>query len=91
MLISCSIAIVLVMNLHDYFDGDEALSAAALARRVGVSPALVYQWRTGRRPVPVKHCALIEQATNGVVTRRDLRPADCIRIWPELAEGTKEQ
>jgi DNA-binding transcriptional regulator YdaS (Cro superfamily) len=88
LLINCSVAIVLVMNLHDYFGRDGALTAAALARRVGVSPALIYQWRTGRRPVPVKHCALIEQATCGVVTRRDLRPADCIRIWPELAEGT---
>ncbi|MGH8816076.1 MAG: transcriptional regulator [Achromobacter pestifer] len=79
------------MNLHDYFDGDEALSAAALALRVCVSPALIYQWRTGRRPVPVKHCAPIEQATGGAVTRRDLRPADCNRIWPELAEGAKAQ
>lgn len=79
------------MNLHDYFDCEGAITAAALARRVGVSPALVYQWRTGRRPVPVKHRALIEQATCGWVTRRDLRPTDCIRIWPELAEGLKAQ
>ncbi|MGE8635683.1 MULTISPECIES: transcriptional regulator [Achromobacter] len=79
------------MNLHDYFKQEGALTAAAVARRVGVSPALIYQWRTGRRPVPVKHCALIERATNGQVTRRDLRPIDCSRIWPELAEGRPAQ
>ncbi|MGE8637449.1 YdaS family helix-turn-helix protein [Achromobacter sp. UMC46] len=79
------------MKLHDYFDRDGALTAAALARRVGVSPALIYQWRTGRRPVPVQHCVPIEHATSGAVTRRDLRPADCNRIWPELAEGAKAE
>ncbi|WP_076412035.1 transcriptional regulator [Achromobacter xylosoxidans] len=72
------------MNLNEYFTRDEAISAAALGRCVGVSPALVYQWRTGRRPVPVEHCADIERVTNGVVSRRDLRPCDWQRIWPEL-------
>jgi DNA-binding transcriptional regulator YdaS (Cro superfamily) len=28
----------------------------------------------------------IERATNGLVTRRDLRPDDWKAIWPELAE-----
>ncbi|MCP2516776.1 helix-turn-helix domain-containing protein [Achromobacter mucicolens] len=72
------------MDLNIYLSREGAISAAALARCVGVSPALVYQWRTGRRPVPVEHCASIEQATCGAVTRRDLRPDDCNRIWPEL-------
>jgi len=91
LLISCSVAIVLVMNLPDYFKQEGALTAAMFARLVGVSPALVYQWRTGRRPVPVKHCALIELATDGAVTRRDLRPSDCTQIWPELAERITAQ
>lgn len=77
------------MDLNNYLNRDEAISAAALARCVGVSPALVYQWRTGRRPVPVEHCASIEHATSGAVTRRDLRPIDCNRIWPELAEEAR--
>jgi DNA-binding transcriptional regulator YdaS (Cro superfamily) len=29
----------------------------------------------------------IEQATEGAVTRRDLRPDDWHLIWPELAKG----
>lgn len=32
-------------------------------------------------------CVSIERATNGAVTRRDLRPDDWARIWPELADG----
>ncbi|BBE09645.1 Uncharacterized protein MCB1EB_1484 [Mycoavidus cysteinexigens] len=29
-------------------------------------------------------CASIERATNGKITRRDLRPDDWMLIWPEL-------
>lgn len=31
-------------------------------------------------------CVAIERATEGAVSRRDLRPDDWERIWPELAE-----
>lgn len=31
-----------------------------------------------------KLCVQIEQATDGAVTRRDLRPDDWAQIWPEL-------
>lgn len=79
------------MDLNSYLNRDDASSAAARARHVGVSPALVYQWRTGRRPVPVEHCAAIEHVTSGVVSRRDLRPDDWARIWPELATPAPAQ
>ena len=36
------------------------------------------------RPVPIRKCAEIEFATNGQVTRKDLRPNDWHLIWPEL-------
>lgn len=74
------------MDLNTYLDRTESISSADLARATGVSPALVYQWRTGRRPVPVEHCAVIEQETGGLVSRRDLRPVDWWRIWPELVQ-----
>lgn len=32
-------------------------------------------------------CVAIEVVTSGAVTRRDLRPDDWARIWPELADG----
>jgi DNA-binding transcriptional regulator YdaS (Cro superfamily) len=78
-------AIVAHVNLTQYLSSG-ASKAAALAREIGVAPALIYQWRTGRRPVPPGRCADIERATAGKVTRRDLRPDDWRRIWPELAE-----
>ena len=60
-------------------------SQAGLAKAIDVAPAIVNQWRSGIRPVPVHHCHAIERATNGAVTRRDLRPDDWHLIWPELA------
>ena len=63
----------------------EAGGMARLAAAIGQSPQTVWNWRT--RGVPVIHCAAIEQATGGKVTRRDLRPEDWQRIWPELADA----
>ena len=37
-----------------------------------------------RGRVPIEYAASIERATGGRVTRRDLRPEDWHRIWPEL-------
>ena len=73
------------MNLADHLAHDVA-NASALARQIGVSPSMLYQWRKGLRPVPAERCAAIERATQGAVTRRDLRPDDWAEIWPELKE-----
>jgi len=74
------------MKLSEYFTEPESESAAAIARTLGVSPVLVSQWRNLSRPVPAERCLAIERATNGAVTRRDLRPHDYQNIWPDLAE-----
>lgn len=66
-------------------------SQSALAKAIDVAPAIVNQWRSGARPVPVQHCFAIEIATNGAVTRRDLRPDDWQKIWPELAIPSAER
>jgi len=60
---------------------------SALARILGRSPSEVSQWVSGNRPIPLAYCAAIERATNGQVTRKDLRPQDWMAIWPELAES----
>ena len=73
------------MNLNDYLLNSTE-SAASLAAKLKISPVLISQWRTGIRPVPVERCTAIEQATNGQVTRKDLRPYDWESIWPELAD-----
>ena len=51
-------------------------------------PQLMWQWTAGVRPVPIERCVPIERATDGAVTRRDLRPDDWQEIWPELATPT---
>ena len=47
---------------------------AALAKLTGVTPQAVNQWCHGRRPVPPRHALVIERATAGQVTARELRP-----------------
>lgn len=72
------------MDINTYLSNTE--TAASLARKLGISPVLVSQWRNGIRPIPIERCPDIERATEGAVTRRDLRPDDWQRIWPELTE-----
>lgn len=57
-----------------------------LAQQLAISPVLINQWANDKRPIPADRCVEIERATNGEVTRPELRPADWQRIWPELAE-----
>lgn len=47
-------------------------SSAALAAALRVNPALVHQWRKGRRPLALRHCPAIEAATG--VRCEELRP-----------------
>ena len=70
------------MNLAEYLSGP--VSVADLARSISVAPSLVSQWKNEVRPIPTDRCASIEIATNGAVTRRDLRPDNWHLIWPEL-------
>jgi DNA-binding transcriptional regulator YdaS (Cro superfamily) len=42
----------------------------------------------GLRPCSAELAVLIERNSGGAVTRKDLRPSDWHRIWPELI-GTK--
>ncbi|WP_080291737.1 helix-turn-helix domain-containing protein [Stenotrophomonas maltophilia] len=51
---------------------DKVGSQSALAKAVGVQPALVWQWVSGRRPVAAHHCLTIESKTG--VSRHELRP-----------------
>lgn len=74
------------MDLKTYTTTIE--TGAALAARIRVPQSLISQWSSVARPVPPKRCPAIERATEGAVTRRDLRPDDWWLIWPELV--TKE-
>lgn len=71
------------MNLSEYLKTRG--SQAKLARELGVSPVLIHQWATSR-PVPIARVLAIVEATNGKVTKQDLRPDDWHLIWPEGIE-----
>lgn len=58
-----------------------------LARALGVTPPVVSDWCTGKKRVPFEQCMPIEVATSGEVTRRDLKPDEYLRHWPELADA----
>lgn len=81
------------MTLDEYLQLDGALSVGELRRRMAdfgspiKSDAQIRQWQhhyADRIPSPV-NCVAIEHATEGKVTRKDLRPHDWASIWPELA------
>lgn len=63
---------------------DAVGGASQLAAILGVTPQAVSNWKSGG--VPIERCWEVEAATGGAVTRRDLRPGDWQRIWPELAD-----
>lgn len=65
-------------------------SEKALADRLGVTKAAVWQWKQEGRKTPIEHCAAIERISGAVVTRRELRPDDWESIWPELAQPSDQ-
>lgn len=68
---------------------DSLGGVTAVARLCGVKPPSVWEWKR-RGSIPIERCAAIERATSGAVTRRDLRPNDWHRIWPELAVDVQQ-
>lgn len=73
------------MNLSDYLKPRG--KTACLSRLIGAHQPDVSRWADGSRPVPIHRCIAIEEATNGLVTRKDLRP-DWREIWPEFKSET---
>ncbi len=60
-----------------------------LAAAIGVGQPVVSNWRARGTIPDAATCVAIERATNGAVTRRDLRPDDWHLIWPELGAATE--
>lgn len=61
------------MQLHDYLES-ESISQAVFAKRVGVTQGMVWQWLRGVRRVSAEKVLTIEEATNGKVSRHEIRP-----------------
>lgn len=74
------------VNLKKYLDTSERGAASALAEKLEISLSYLSQLASGRSSLSAERCVAIEQATNGVVTRKDLRPNDFWRIWPDLSK-----
>jgi len=60
---------------------------SSLANTVGCSVGTLYQVALAHKNPSAKLATRIQAATNGVVSRRDLRPDDWHLIWPELIEA----
>lgn len=71
------------MNLKSYF-AIESGNATRLASAIGVSLSYLSQFASGACSISPARCVEIEEATKGAVSRKDLRPDDWSRIWPEL-------
>lgn len=80
------------MNLDQYLSLPSAMSVSELRKcmqqlgYVVKSDAQIRQWRhryANRVPNP-ENCVGLERATEGAITRRELRPDDWFLIWPEL-------
>lgn len=75
------------MKLHDFLTNEGWGSATALARAINAHAPDILRWASYERPCPVRRAIQIERATQGQVTRKDLRPDDWHEIWPELADS----
>jgi DNA-binding transcriptional regulator YdaS (Cro superfamily) len=71
------------MKLNDYLKLDRG-NQVSLAKAINSHAPDISRWASGDRAVPISRCIKIEQATNGKVTRKDLRPDDWMQIWPEF-------
>jgi DNA-binding transcriptional regulator YdaS (Cro superfamily) len=78
-----------IVDLKTYFRS-ESLAAKKLAQSLDISPSHLSQMASGKTPVSPARAVQIENATGGVVTRRDLYPDTWEKIWPELRD-TNEQ
>lgn len=61
------------MQLQQFIEKGH-MTQAELARRLEVTSGLVWQWLNGHRRVAAEQVLPIEKATDGAVTRYDLRP-----------------
>ncbi|KGC15007.1 hypothetical protein DM48_333 [Burkholderia gladioli] len=73
-------------KLKSFLAGYRPDDREVFAARCGTTAAFLRNVVYGQRKPGEKLCVAIERATEGAVTRRDLRPDDWQDIWPELVE-----
>lgn len=72
------------MKLHEYIKQRGRGSISALAKGIKAPTPDVSRWVSGVRDCPPWRCVAIEEFTNGNVTRKELRPHDYKKHWPEI-------
>lgn len=71
------------MDIQAYLTAERGRQAWA-AKMLGLSATFINQIARGDRPLPVEYHAQFEKLTDGLITRKQLRPNDWQKIWPEL-------
>lgn len=61
------------MDIPAYLDKN-GLSQEAFGKKIGVTQGLVWQWLNGRTRITAEMAVQIERATDGKITRHELRP-----------------
>lgn len=74
------------MTLQEYLNTNGRGSLVQLSKVINAHASDVSRWAGGKRKCPIGRCLDIEKYTNGQVTRKDLRPLDYAKFWPELAD-----
>lgn len=72
------------MELKTYIDSLERGKVKELAASLGISSSYLSQMASGKTAISPTRCVEIETVTNREVSRKDLRPEDWDKIWPEL-------
>lgn len=73
-------------KLLDYFNALDVGSRESFLSRAGMSESYLRRACCTGVKFSAERCVSIEKATAGAVARKDLRPADWDKIWPELVE-----
>lgn len=73
------------MNLRIFYSRLTIPERDAFAARCESTRGVLQNIMYGVRPCNPELAVLIERESAGQVTRRELRPSDWHRIWPELA------
>jgi len=79
------------MELKKYFFDLAPSERISFADSVGTTARHLANVAYGYKPLDEKVCVAVEQKTNKIVTRQELRPNDWHLIWPELANRQPEK
>jgi DNA-binding transcriptional regulator YdaS (Cro superfamily) len=77
------------MDLKQYI-AEKRGRATDLANFLGVSLSYLSQMASGSAPIASDRAVLIEQGTEGAVTRKDLYKNDWDKHWPELKDKRRK-